>query len=206
MACGLAALLALRWGQAPPEHALPKKPSARWAVAALALMGLVALVARGGGGAIDGARAMRDRYLEHLLPAELIRAWGPDTVVAIHDLGALAYFTDARLLDLYGLGSREPVVARRDGGLTPEAAAAWLRERGAELALIKVEWRAMAELVPTDWIAVAEWRLPRNVVFGDHRLVFFAANPRTAARLRTQLEELAPTLPPELELELLPGR
>jgi len=167
---------------------------------------VISMVARATG-TVDASHAMRDRVVEHLRPAELVRDHYPDATVAVHDLGAIAFFTDAHVLDLYGLGSHEPIeLLGRPPAEVRAGVAEWLVETGAELALIKVDWEDMADLLPDSWIAVAEWRLPRNVVFGDLRLWMFAPNDAAATRLRRALTAFAPRVPRQVQLTLSPER
>jgi arabinofuranosyltransferase len=55
----------------------------------------------------------------------------PDTVVAVHDIGAVGYLTDRPLLDLAGLITPEVIPIMTDA----EKLADWMLERGAEYAV-----------------------------------------------------------------------
>ena len=149
-----------------------------------------------------GATAMRDRLYENVLSAEFVQRYYGDEAVVANDIGAIAYLTDAKVLDIVGLGSNEPIAFRRDGtGYEATDVGRWANERGARIALVKVEFEPWRALVPKGWKRVVTWRLPRNNVFNDHLLSFYARDEASARQLEARMREFAVTLPPEISVE-----
>jgi hypothetical protein len=66
---------------------------------------------------------------------------------------------------------------------------------------LQVCWHEIESRLPEEWTLVATWRIPRNVVFPDHVVAFFAIAPGEQETLRRQLEAFpAPAgLTPRLE-------
>jgi hypothetical protein len=131
-----------------------------------------------------------------------VQRYYDDEAVVANDIGAIAYLSDAKVLDIVGLGSNEPIAFRR-GGTAYDASDVerWARKRGARIALVKVELEPWRALVPKDWKRVVTWRLPRNNVFNDHLLSFYARDGASARQLESRMREFAVTLPPEIKLE-----
>ena len=54
---------------------------------------------------VQSVRAVNDRRLEHLLPAAFVHLAYQNRVVMANDVGALSYYSGARVLDIFGLGN-----------------------------------------------------------------------------------------------------
>ncbi len=62
-------------------------------------------------------RSATSTYLEHVKAAHFLQRHYPASTVVVNDLGTVTYFTDARILDMFGLGDIEPIsIRRRHGG------------------------------------------------------------------------------------------
>ena len=68
---------------------------------------------------------MRGTYLEQYETAQFIRRYYPGAAVIVNDLGAVTYYTQARILDLVGLGDLEPLVIMRNTAYTSREVTAW---------------------------------------------------------------------------------
>ena len=155
--------------------------------------------------AVDYTRqASYDRYLEHILPARFLAEYRPDATIAVNDIGAIAYYTRCRVLDVYGLGSMEPLRFRRsDSGYTRDQVREWARQSGATLAVLQIQWAEIARRIPEGWVEVAVWELPRNVVFGDTRIGWFALKPELAPSLARDLTAFQAELPADIQVTRL---
>ncbi|MCR4399733.1 MAG: hypothetical protein NUV35_02460, partial [Syntrophomonadaceae bacterium] len=171
-------------------------------LAFLLSVGTTSLAARGAIALQETPLAMQDRLYEHIAPARFVaRYYNRDAIVA-NDIGALTYYTDARVLDAYGLGSREPVVFRRENdGYGPNDLAGWASDESARLAILQVQWSEIGPRIPPSWIQIGEWVIPRNVVFGDLRVGIFALNEAESALLMHHLQEFAPEVPQQVRQE-----
>ena len=106
----------------PSPGALP-----RGALPALLVASLVPMVADVREGLFPDAEVegMRNTYLEQYQTAEFIRRYYPRDAVIVNDLGAVTYYTQARILDLVGLGDIEPLVIMRRTAYTSRDVVAW---------------------------------------------------------------------------------
>jgi hypothetical protein len=194
---GLNVDVPLRW-----SRELQSRPVAR----ALAYLGLALMAAEAMSRVVaanwTGATAMRDRLYENVLSAEFVQRYYDDEAVLANDIGAIAYLSHAKVLDFVGLGSNEPIAFRRDGtGYDASDVERWAWQGGARVALVKVEFEPWRALIPKGWRRVVTWRLPRNNVFNDHLLSFYARDEASARQLESRMREFAGTLPPGIELE-----
>ena len=142
----------LRWGSA-----------ARWrvAVCALLLAGLAWRLPAGAEAYAWGVQNINAMQVElgHWVAART----PPNALIALNDVGALAYFGERRVIDLIGLATPEILPHRRQG---PEALLRYLARRCPEYLVIFPAW--FPELVARADLfrPVASVTLPHNVVAG----------------------------------------
>jgi hypothetical protein len=167
------------------------------ALLALLLLGLgFDMVHRAVQGVVDPVRAANDRFLEHMQMARFVAsAYDHDTIV-VNDIGTLAYYTHAHLLDLVGLGSVEPVRAIHERHpFTAADVEAWASSQHASIAIVQSQWSLVSRVIPPSWTKVQTWTIPRNVAFKDFDISFFATTPDQVPRLCASLARLQP--PPQ---------
>src|SRR6185295_906957 len=104
----------------------------------------------------------------------------------VNDLGAVTYYSDARILDLAALGDVEPLqIMRRTGNYTSRDVLAWTTQYRPAIAIISLGWSWVAPLVPREWIKIGEVEVPPN----RERVGFYAINPNACWMLRSSMTE-----------------
>jgi hypothetical protein len=166
----------------PTPRGLP-----RWALPALLVFGLVPVIADVREGVLARAEIaeMRNTYLMHYQTAQFINSYYPDDTVIVNDLGAVTYYTEARILDLVGLGDIEPVRIMRSGPYTSRDVTAWTAPYDPEIAIVQLGWAVVRPLVPPEWVNIAELTVPPN----RHRVGFFVVNPEDGWALRGSVDQ-----------------
>ena len=151
------------------------------------------------------------RRLHHLNAARFVARYYDDKTVVVNDLGAVTFFTNARVLDLYGLGSIRAMRLRKSpSGLSQDDVAAWAAEERASIAIVTGGFEPIVKRIPDAWVKVAEWRAPPSVVWAaepsqeSHSAWWvYAVEPAHAPTLAAQLEEYAGGLPAGVEQSIL---
>jgi hypothetical protein len=171
------------------------------AILLLAVFPVMILGKRGTISLLETPKAMHDRYLEHYQLGRFVARFYNDGPIVINDAGAMTFFTNARVLDMYGLASREPIrFHRQPGGYTKDGLARWAKEQGARVAILQVAWAEVHEKVPDAWAEVGRWEMPRNVAFPEDTVTtFYAVDPSEAGRLAESLRAFAPELPKAIQ-------
>lgn len=145
-----------------------------------------------------------DRYFEHIQVARFVASAYDHDTVTVNDIGALAYFTDAHLLDLIGLGSVEPAKAiHNKQPLTAADVDQWAASEHSPIAILQTGWPTVLKMLPPNWIKVAEWTVPRNIQFYDRQVSFFATNPDAVKRICESLQRFPP--PPQDKVVISPA-
>lgn len=125
-------------------------------------------------------------WVEHVAIAQFVGTYYPAETIAINDLGALAYYTDADVVDIIGLGDLEPLlVQRRTHRYTRDDVREWVGSHHARIAILQTDWSFVIPLVPGEWHKVIELALPPD----GKRVGFFAIDPAEADRLRNLVQE-----------------
>jgi hypothetical protein len=148
--------------------------------------------------------AMHDRYLGHYQMAQFVSRYYNNATILLNDIGMVAYYTDARLLDTFGLGSIERLRYQEIGTYDFPQIDEWTRRMDADIAIVQVEWHDISQRLPDDWVEVAQWGLASNIVFGDSRIGFFAIDPADVTELFGNLFEFRETAPLGLDLHPMP--
>jgi hypothetical protein len=171
------------------------------AILLLAFFPAIILAKRGAIALVETPKAMHDRYLEHYQLGRFVARFYDDGPIVINDAGAMAFFSNARVLDMYGLASREPIQFRREAdGYTKEDLYRWAKERSAKIAILHVAWKEVHENIPDEWVEVGRWEIPRNVAFPEDTVTaFYAVAPTEAGRLAESLKAFAAELPREIK-------
>jgi hypothetical protein len=113
--------------------------------------------------------------------------------IAVNDIGAVAWLSSSRILDIVGLASQPVADLKRRGVLDAEA----LRKLGDEdgVEAIALYESVFSPILPASWIKVGEWTIANKVAVSGATVAFFAPDARQAGRLAASLRAYAPSLP-----------
>jgi hypothetical protein len=164
----------------PAPLALP-----RGALAALLVAALVPVVADVREGLVPEAEieGAMGTYLEQYQSAQLIRTYYPGAAVIVNDLGAVTYYTQARILDIVGLGDIEPLAIMRRSAYTSREVVAWTAPYQPKIAIISLGWSMVGGLIPPEWVRVAVVEMPPH----RHRVGFYAVDRKESWPLRASV-------------------
>ncbi len=109
--------------------------------------------------------------------------------VLLHDIGAVSFLSDAKVLDLVGLGSLESAMARMKHEYSDAWLHRWIEETHASVAIV------YPFVAPRDWQRVATWRIPGNYMSGSDSVGFYALDPVFQKELTGDLDRFRAQLP-----------
>ena len=113
--------------------------------------------------------------------------------IAVNDLGAVAFFSEARILDLYGLGSIQVTRAMRQQVFNTDEIRRLLHLQGTEILMVYTYWFQGESRLPQELIRVADWNV--NPAYYWREVAFFATSVEAANTLSQRLHEYEETLP-----------
>lgn len=165
-----------------PQPARAVAPAAAVAVLALAVgdvrTGLLPVLEVG---------SARLTQREHYAAAQFVRTYFPGETVVVNDVGAMAYFADANVLDMFGLCDIEPVLERRAaGGYDARDVQRWTAPLHPRIAIVQLSWGWVPPHVPDTWRKVAEVHIePEGRTLGFYAV----ADDLKGVDLRADVEE-----------------
>jgi len=139
------------------------------------------------------AQASVNIYDQQYQMTLFIQKFYDNGVVAANDIGAISYFTNARIVDLWGLGDIDIARSKKGGYWTPAFLDSFCRKQNTDIAIIYDSW--IDQSIPPQWKKTAEWKIQNNVVCGDDYVSFYAVDTTHTSELRKNLETFSESLP-----------
>jgi hypothetical protein len=173
---------AVVWVETPAPKTLP-----RGALPALLVASLVPVIADVREGLLPNAEieGMRATYREQYQTAQFVQRYYPAATAIVNDLGAVTYYTQARILDLVGLGDIEPLVIMRRTPYTSREVVAWTVPYRPSIAIVSLGWGVVRPLIPPEWVNVAVVEVPPH----RNRVGFFAVDRKECWTLRASVAQ-----------------
>lgn len=148
---------------------------------------------------LNYALSCKNIYEQQYQMASFLQKFYPTASVAANDIGAISYFTDIQLLDLFGIGSQEILELRRTGRWDSAHITTLTNHKQVELAICYDSW--VGEKLPEDWIRVASWTIADNFICGDEKVSFYGSNESSSALLRKNLQSFSAELPSRVAVD-----
>ena len=192
MALGILALVALR----PTLNVRTAMPTMVPAVAVLTVLfaqrGLPALYAT--------PAAAGNVYDQQTQMARMFAAHYPGRVVAVNDIGLVAWAGRARVLDLAGLASSEVARLRRSRQWNTASMAEVVG--AADVSVVCVYGAPFFDMpaYPSSWVPLGTWTIKNNVAVAYDTVTFLAPRADRADAARCALESFSRTLPPAVRV------
>ncbi len=142
--------------------------------------------------------ASHNIYEQQFQMAHFLRQSYRGEGVAVNDIGAVDYFADIGLVDLWGLGTMEVTQAKLDHTYSREIVRGLLAKRHVSLIMIYPGWSFEYGGLPPEWVPVGQWTMPNNIVCGDPTVWFYAPNVTMVPKLTEALQTYSRQLPPDI--------
>lgn len=115
------------------------------------------------------------------------------TPIAMHDIGAISFFSRGKNLDLEGLGNVEVAQSRKDHYWTSDFLYAQCKKDSVRIAIV------YDQSYPADlrnhWYKIALWWMPDNVACYSDEVTFYAVDSSYGPQLKANLRAFQPSLP-----------
>lgn len=147
----------------------------------------------------DAPTATANIHEQQIQMAKFVDRYYPGQTIAANDIGALSYYTDAYVLDLFGLGSLEPARLKLQGLYDTSQIARLVRENDVQVVMIYDTWFEDFGGLPPAWRKVGEWEIRNNVVCGSPVVSFYAPTDVALPYLRDSLREFTTQLPQDVK-------
>jgi len=144
-------------------------------------------------------RACQNIYEQQYQTGQFVHRWYRDNAIAVNDIGAVSFFSDADNLDMEGLGNFEVAKRRKAGTRTAGFLDSLVHARHVDYAVVYPF--VYGDSLLGRWRKVASWTIRNNVVCGSPTVYFYAIDPSKEEGLRKSLEAQAAVLPPGVTIK-----
>ena len=158
----------------------------------------ILLAVRGYRAAGDAVQASVNIYEQQYQMARFVEEKYDKEAVMLNDIGAVSFYSEARIIDLAGLANAEVTTAKRNRTFGPELIRHLAGVNGVRFAVLYEEWfqRDGYSILPAKWEKVEEWQISHNIICSHDRVAFFGTDSLSACSLRRRLDQFATSLPP----------
>ena len=139
--------------------------------------------------------ATRDIYTQQFQMARFTGRYYPHGKVVANDIGAISYFNDVHLLDVYGLATDKVAKLRVAGIYDTKAIGNLLTEFDPDFMVIYPTWYHGKTAPPAFAIPVASWTIPSITASSSPTVMFYATSPEKAVKLIKELMAFQSSLP-----------
>ncbi len=155
-------------------------------------------ILRSGAAFTKAEQACVNIYEQQYQMAEFVKKYYPQKVVAVNDIGAVSFLTDAKVLDLWGLGNIDIAKSKKNNYWTPQFLDSISKSNNAKAAIIYDSWFDKDLL--SKWKKVATWKIQNNVICGDDTVSFYAVDSTDENVLKNNLINFKTSLPADVQV------
>jgi hypothetical protein len=179
--------------------------AARLAAGGLAIFIVYPFCVRAAGAVLHTPLAARNIYEMQYQMAAFVNRYYPRGPVAVNDIGAVSFYNDFPLLDLYGLASMDVARAKLGGAYDTHMIDRLTGESGARVVIVYDYWFDRYGGLPQGWTKVGEWHFTDCYVCGGDTVSFYAPSAGDAGALRAQLDAYEESLPARVKYQPVSG-
>ncbi len=118
--------------------------------------------------------------------------------VAANDIGAVSYFGNIELLDLWGLGSLEVAKLKMEGLYNTQQIQDLTTQKKVKIAMVYDNWYKKYGGIPSNWIKVGEWKISNVVIAGDDTVSFYAIDLENEKKLIENMKIFSSNMPKDI--------
>jgi hypothetical protein len=137
-----------------------------------------------------GAKAIVNIYEQQVQTARFVHRYFDKSVIGALDVGAIAYYSNCKLQDLWGLGTMDFAQLKLKNVYKPTSIDSVSRKLGIELAIVYGRPMNISA-----WKKVESWVIRENMVCSKDTVDFYALNPVAYSRLKQHLIAFRDSLP-----------
>jgi hypothetical protein len=143
--------------------------------------------------------ALHNIYDQQMQLGRFVKEHYDGATIAANDVGAMSFYGNIKMIDMIGLASNEVTRAHLKKYYNMDFLKELVKKNKVNVAIIYETW--FKEDLYKDWIKVATWQLPYNVIAGDDLVSFYAMDEAGAAELKEKLLKFEKELPRENKVE-----
>lgn len=160
---------------------------------------LIPVVLRGFSALDKTSKACINIYDQQYQMAKFIKQYHNNDVIALNDIGAISYFTNAKIIDLWGLATIDVTKSKKQHYWTSNFLDSFCKAKQVKVAIIYDAW--FTDSLTSHWSKTATWQIQNNVICGDDIVSFYSLEPSLKVKLQQQLKEFEKQLPTSVRVQ-----
>jgi hypothetical protein len=138
-------------------------------------------------------------YEQQYQMGNFVRKYYNTDTIAVNDIGAVSFFNNSKVIDLWGLANMQVAKAKKNNYNTPAFLNTVANNEHADIAIVYDSW--FDSLLLNKWKKVATWQIQNNVICGDATVSFYALKNNNDSLLKTNLATFQPSLPKDVTVK-----
>jgi hypothetical protein len=140
--------------------------------------------------------AMREYHNQHYLMSQFVVKYIPDVNIAANDVGMLGYYSNGKVIDLWGVADMGVAKAKLNKSYNTNTIIEISRSENVKLAILYEHWFDEYGGLPDSWRKIGEWTITgHNFYLGAETVSFFSTSEEHTDFLRRSLKEFSQHLP-----------
>ena len=132
-------------------------------------------------------------YDQQYQMAKFTKRFYNENTVALNDIGAVGYFTNSGIMDLWGLANIEVTKSKKMHYWNTHFLDSLCKANNVQFSIIYDSW--FPGVVPNQWNKTATWEIQNNVICGDSKVSFYSPDSSSKKVLLQQLRVFEEQLP-----------
>ncbi len=135
-------------------------------------------------------------YNQQYQMAMFVKSLPAEVTIAANDIGTINYYSDNKIVDLWGLADIDIAKLKLDKAYTTEKISMLTKEKKVKLAMVYRPWFEQYGGLPEHWQKIGEWKMTRlNIVCGNETVSFYSLDSSCTDSYRKKLDEYSKLLP-----------
>jgi hypothetical protein len=128
---------------------------------------------------------------QQILTARFVDTFYRDEAVAVNDIGAVAYYSRSKIIDLVGLAYPDAAKSKIRGEYGSLYLEDLVLRESVSVIIICDAWFTGRNAPPASWIKVSEWTISDNIICSDSTIALYAPDIVNAHRLYDNINTFA---------------
>jgi hypothetical protein len=140
--------------------------------------------------------ASKNIYSQQYQMGLFLNKYYKNDIVAANDIGAINYLADIKCVDIMGLANMDfAKYWKYDNNKTTLKIDELLKKNKVKIAIFYDTWLIKGfKGIPENWIKVAEWQIPNNVICGSDKVSFYVFDHNEVEILSSNLKQFSSEL------------
>lgn len=161
----------------------------------LLIIMLSPFIYRGVGGVLSSVPGSKNIHDQQCQMAFFINKYYQNNIVAINDIGAISFYTDAHIIDLVGLSDLDVLRLIRNNKFKTTEIETLTKRKNFDIAVIYDTWfdNPMVGGIPKSWVKCGSWMVSSIRSIPNAKVTFYASDSTRAKCLVNNLKEFNKT-------------